>query len=422
MQDNHLHEPFQSAYRVNHSTETALLKVQNDILQALDSQQVAVLVLLDLSAAFDTIDHCILLQRLSHDFAIKGNALKWFHAYLTDRTQAVSIDTEKSSQQVLRFGVPQGSVLGPKLFGMYTKPLGSVISQHNVTYHFYADDSQLYLAFRIEGTNLQDFSCSPIAKLEQSIDETCTWMKANKLKVNESKTEVILFGTKQRLQKLGNITVRVGEEHITPTKCVKNLGVHYDQQLSMEVHVRAICRNVHMHLRNISRIRRYLSQDATQLLVRALAISRIDYCNVLLAGITSEKLQRLQRLENTCARVIALTPRMTHIRPVLKALHWLPVKERIEFKVLVHTYRALHDSSPLYIKDMLKPYTPARPLRSGDQLLLQKPTITTTTFGRRTFAYMAPSLWNPLPYAIKSAQTLETFKSKLKTHLFAAAY
>jgi hypothetical protein len=123
-----------------------------------------------------------------------------------------------------------------------------------------------------------------------------------------------------------------------------------------------------------------------------------------------------------CARVVTLTPRASHITPVLKDLHWLPVKQRVEYKVLVHVYRALNGSSPQYITDMIRVYHPRRSLRSGQKLLLHKPAISTTTFGARTFPYVAATLWNDFPDGIKSAVSLEAFRSRLKTHLFATAY
>jgi hypothetical protein len=117
------------------------------------------------------------------------------------------------------------------------------------------------------------------------------WMRENKLKLNENKTKVILFGTKQRLNRLENIRIRIGDAIIKPVACVKNLGVHYDQQMTMETHIRSVSRSIHMHLRNISKIRRFLSREAAQLLVHALAISRLDYGNSLLAGISNKRLQ-----------------------------------------------------------------------------------------------------------------------------------
>ncbi len=144
---NHLRELLQSAYSSYHSTETALTLIHNDIMLAMDNQKVVLLLLLDLSAAFDTVDHEILLSRLRIRFGVEGKALDWFRSYLTDRTQSVMIDGKMSSAKDLRCGVPQGSVLGPILFCIYTSPLGDLLRSHNIRYHFYADDSEIYLAF-----------------------------------------------------------------------------------------------------------------------------------------------------------------------------------------------------------------------------------------------------------------------------------
>ena len=133
----------QSAYRTGHSTETALLKVMNDCLTGCDNSNVCLLSLLDLSAAFDTIDHEILLKRLEVTFGIQSNALLWFKSYLHNRKQTVVVDGVKSEWYDIKYGVPQGSVLGPILFTLYMQPLSGVINKHNVSYHFYADDTQL---------------------------------------------------------------------------------------------------------------------------------------------------------------------------------------------------------------------------------------------------------------------------------------
>ena len=143
-----LYEIFQSAYRQLHSTETALLCVQNDPLQAVDNEGGAILVLLDLSAAFDTIDHQKWLNLLNQSFGIRGVALKWFESYLKDRTQTVQIGPCTSTTVILRYGVPQGSVLGPILFTMYTTSPGNIIRKHGLNFHLYAADTQLYISFQ----------------------------------------------------------------------------------------------------------------------------------------------------------------------------------------------------------------------------------------------------------------------------------
>ena len=155
---NNLMEPLQSAYRPHHSTDTALLRVKTDILKAMDNQEVACLVLIDLSAAFDTVDHKILLERLENYFGITRTALRWIRSYLTNRSQRVVIgDTNttgaKSSRISLECGVPQGSALGPILFTLYTSPLGQICSS-KVHYHLYADDQQLYLSFKPDPTGV----------------------------------------------------------------------------------------------------------------------------------------------------------------------------------------------------------------------------------------------------------------------------
>ena len=392
--------------------------MQNDILDSLDNQQVAILLLLDLSAAFDTVDHQILLHRLETDFVVRGKALAWFESYLTGRSQAVCVNEETSEPQVLALGVPQGSVLGPKAFGIYMKPLGSIIGQNKILYHFYADDSQIYVTSKFDKHHIS----AAVGSIEECIENIRVWMRKNMLKLNDSKTEVIVFGTKQKLRGMEKIKIRIGDADIFPKPVVRNLGAYFDETMSMEHHIRRLSRTVHMHLRNISRVRKYLSQEATQLLVHALVISRIDYANSLLAGITSERIQRLQRLQNICARIITLTPKHAHITPVLKQLHWLPVEQRIEFKFLLHIYKALNGMSPSYIREMFELYQPARSLRSKDKCLIKRPPSVSATYGNRKFGYVAALLWNGLPYDIKTSQTIDCFKNRLKTHLFRKAY
>ncbi|KAK3744261.1 hypothetical protein QZH41_007431 [Actinostola sp. cb2023] len=184
LEKNDLYDIYQSAYKKQHSTETALVRVQNDLLMALDSGSSVILLMLDLSAAFDTIDHSILLHRLSHRFGIKEKVLEWFESYLSDRRQAVVVNAITSSWHYLPFGVPQGSVLGPILFTMYISPIGDLVRRHNISYHMYADDTQLYLSFRS-----QDQASLDVAKssMEQCFNAIKKWMHSNFLKLNEDK-------------------------------------------------------------------------------------------------------------------------------------------------------------------------------------------------------------------------------------------
>ena len=187
--DHHLYETFQSAYRSGHSTETAVLRVQNDVLQAIDRGDCVFLVLLDLSAAFDTVSHELLLERLCTEFGVTDSAFVWVRSYLDNRTQSVVIAGDASTPAHLKCGVPQGSVLGPDFFSDYSSPISSIIRAHGISVHCYAYDTQLYASFFPGQTETV-----VMVKLEQCIGELRKWMNSNKLKLNDSKTEFVIFG------------------------------------------------------------------------------------------------------------------------------------------------------------------------------------------------------------------------------------
>ena len=217
------YEIFQSAYRQLHSTETALLRVQNDLPQAVDNEGGAILVLLDLSAAFDTVDHQKLLNLLNQSFGIRGVALKWFESYLKDRTQTVQIGSCTSTPVTLKYGVPQGSVLGPILFTTYTTPLGNIIRKHGLNFHLYADDTQLYISFQ-PGVSVSKETA--ISCLEACIKDIDIWMTNNLLKLNDDKTELIVITTHSNTSQNQHIGINIGDSLITPSsEPPRNLGV-----------------------------------------------------------------------------------------------------------------------------------------------------------------------------------------------------
>ena len=185
---SHASNDYQSAYRKFHSTKTALLKIHNDILSSMDDGRVTALTLLDLSAAFDTIDHTILRRRLGNWFGVSGKAMDWFKSYLTGRSQRIKLGNCLSSRSDLSFGVPQGSVLGPLLFTLYTTPLGSLVSGHAIPHDLYADDSQLYVSFS------SGDSAAALNGLQSCFASVQSWMSTNKLKLNPAKTEFLLIG------------------------------------------------------------------------------------------------------------------------------------------------------------------------------------------------------------------------------------
>ena len=331
LHNNNLYENFQSGFRAHHSTETALVKVANDILIASNDGLLSVLILLDLSAAFDTIDHHILLQRLEHLVGIRGAALRWFESYLSDRSQFVNTNDTCSLREKVRYGVPQGSVLGPILFTLYMLPLGKIIRKHSIHFHCYADDTQLYLSMKPDEVD-------QLSKFKACLKDIKSWMTSNYLLLNSDKTEIIVLGPKHLRDQLidGNFTL--DGINITSRATVKNLGVTFDQDMSFQSHIKQITKIAFFHLRNIAKVRHILSQSDAEKLVHAFVTSRLDYCNSLLSGCPAKSLNSLQLVQNAAARVLTGARRGDHITPSLASLHWLPVKYRIEFKILPSLY------------------------------------------------------------------------------------
>lgn len=429
---NSLAPYYQSAYRQMHSTETALLRVYNDIVNYVDQKHCVLLVLLDLSAAFDTIDQNILISRLRNHFGIEGNALQWITSYLTDRHQAVRISNTSlqstsaalqetsdttSHSTILKYGVPQGSVLGPILFTLYTAPLSDIISAHGIQHHLYADDTQLYTPIS-EGTEHQTLS-----KIQECCMSVKKWMKTNKLKLNDAKTEVILFGTDYNRKTIDIDSLVVGDSTISIEKSgsVRNLGVHFNSDLSMRTQVTKICQTAHYHLKNIGKIRNILDENNCKMIIHSLVTSRLDYCNSLLQGLPSYNLDKLQKIQNKAAKMITLSKGREHAQPILRSLHWLPVHQRIKFKILCIVFKCLHNIAPSYLSELLCRYTPRRPLRSQSEDLLITPDHR-LQLADKAFSISGPKLWNTIPGILKQSETIEIFKKQLKSELFKEAY
>ena len=413
MSENRLYSKTQSAYRENHSTETALLRVHNDIMIALDARKDVVLVMLDLSAAFDTLDHNILLNRLQHHFGITGTVLDWFRSYLKDRVHRVSINSTTSTEAFLRFGVPQGSVLGPLLFTLYITPLDEIITSHGLDNMLFADDSQIYIVCN----SPQDVKLD----LESCVENVRQWMRSNMLILNDGKTEVIQFSSRYKRDVTKLDSLRIGTCNITPSTKVKNLGATIDSDGSMACHINNVCKSSFFALSKIGKIRTLIDSQTTERLIHAFVTSRLDYCNSLLYGIPNYQLEKLQSIQNAAARLVTRTKKFEHISPILYRLHWLPVKERIKFKIALFTFKILRGECPIYLNPLVDVRVPERALRSTNRLLLTRRDTRSTTvnYGHRAFSISAPLLWNELPFNINCLDlSCDVFKSQLKTYLF----
>ena len=387
LESRSLLEPFQSAYRKCHSTETALLRVVNDLLQASDSGHVSILSLLDLSAAFDTIDHNILIKRLNTTFGCSGTVLDWFTSYLSFRTQSVLVG-HTSTPSALKCGVPQGSVLGHLLFTLYTQSLGTVICQSGHSYHFFADDSQLH-----NSSTPSDFPVL-VHSLKDCIEDVAEWMCDSMLKMNHDNTKLIAIGTKPKISQvtLSLTPVSISGHNIPFSQSVRNLGVSIDD----------LCCILFCQLRRLGKIRPFLSTDAANKLTVSFVLTRLDYCSSLLAGLPDNKLNKLQRIQNQTARIVLRKPRHVSAISLLRTLHWLPVKARIQYKIACLCFQCLSNNTmPHYLSYLLHPNQPSRTLSSLDTSLLSVPRFCLETFGRRSFSVFGPAVWNSLPLSLK---------------------
>ena len=248
----------------------------------MNKQHVTLLVLLDLSAAFDTIDRKMLIDRLKTRCGITNVSLRWFESYLENRSERVVVNEAESRSFDIQFGLAQGSCLGPLLFRIYTGELFDIIKPHLPSVMCYADDTQLYVSFSPKDNCGEE---EAIAAMERCIKDIQKWMKEAKLQLNTDKTELLLIGTKQQLQKINMSTLGVGNDLTKPSKEVKNLGVWLDPSLTMNTHINKTCSIAFYHLYNLHRIRKYLSQDSVEILIHTLIYSRIDYCHSLYLGL-----------------------------------------------------------------------------------------------------------------------------------------
>ena len=428
---NHLLNTFQSAYTKSHSTETTLLAVHDHIIKAMGKKQVTALCLLDLSSAFDTIDHTILLQRLSSWFGINGIALSWIKSYLTSRSFKVNVNGSLSSVFPVLFGVPQGSVLGPLLFTLYTTPLSSLISASPVSHHLYADDTQLFISFSTDNFEIN------IRCLENTLSKVSSWMASNFLSLNPSKTEFLLIGLPTQLSKISDAVLHLSSETtVSPIPAARNLGVIFDSNMSMSDHISTLSKISLSQIRDIRRIRSNLDHNTARTIVTSLIHSRLDYCNSLFLNLPVSQLKRLQFILNASARAVTRTPKFSHISPVLKSLHWLKINERIHFKVLSLTYKVLQTNQPIYLRKLLT-VQPASNTRSSSVVTLVRCSTTRLHVNDRSFSYYAPILWNSLPKEFRQpaahsfdatcfhpvlALSSSEFHSKLKTFLFTHSY
>ena len=430
---NNLYCKNQSGYRKFHSCETSNIHMYDTILKDMDNGNVVALLLLDMSSAFDTVDHVILLDLLSNCYGITGDVHRWFKSYLQNRSYCVNVRNAFSDYICALFGVPQGSILGPILFILYTKHLEHIAQNHNLNIKLYADDSQLYISFNPTEDNYSMF-CDKINKCMADIK---SWVEMKFLMLNEGKTKLILL-SKPSVVMSESIILSVSGKTISEVnwdseKDLKSLGVYLDPNLDMNKYISYIRQFCIGQLSSWKRIATLLDVDTRLMLVKQILLSKMDYNNSLLCGLPDYMIKSLQFVINCAVRFVYNVRYNEHITPYIAQAHILPVKYRIEYKVCLTVFKCLRDLAPHYLQELLQWKIPTHtvlisnindcdhvPRTTQDPYLL----IIPSDFGKRTryrsrsFSHYAPSCWNKLPYSIRSCASKSLFKTKLKTYFY----
>lgn len=342
---------------------------------------------------------------------IQGLAWKLLQSFLSGRSQTVDLDGHKSTPFSLPCGVPQGASLSPTLFNIYMIPLATLIRSFGFSLTSYADVTQIVLSFN--DANERDTG----ARFYDCMTAIANWMASNCLKLNSSKTEVIVFGNNPHVWTSSWWPSDLGSCPI-PTPKAKNLGVIVDSRLSFREHVSSVVSSCFHILRTLKKIKPYLSEGHFRTVVTVLIMSRLDYCNGLYLNAHKQQINRLQIIQNAAARLLLDIPKFTSVRNELIQLHWLSVKQRLRFKALCIVFKAVNGLGPDFLRQKFKWYAPGRPLHSSGAKHVCIPTVKRANWGGRNFTTCASKSWNDLPFLLKNFSDYFIFRKALKTWLF----
>jgi len=315
-------------------------------------------------------------------------------------------------------GVPQGSVLAPLLFATYLSPIQNLFQSFGVLHQQYADDTQIYISVTPQSLT------SVSNNLQDCLSAVKDWFSHNGLVINPDKSETLLLSTPQRIKKLDSLgfaNINVGGTAVSFSDNMRTLGITLDSTLTFNKHVENICRSGYCHLRAIRHIRKIIDEADANALARAFVQSRLDYCNSLLFNTSENNFSKLQRLQNSLARIVTQSPRCIPSLSLLQYLHWLPIKHRVNYKIASLTFKIWQSGRPQPLSELLHKYTCGRSQRSLYINTLVKPR-THLALCDKSFSVAAPQVWNALPLEMRLCTSHQNFHTNLKSTLFTAAF
>ena len=394
----------QSGFRNNHSCESALTAIIDDWITAIDKNKIVGTVLLDLSKAFDLVDHKILLSKL-RCYQFGEGSLTWFESYLTQRQQQVSIAGKLSSSMHISSGVPQGSVLGPLLFLLYINDLALEIDKSLID--FFADDATLTMT----GTCTADIA----QELNSDVVSAVNWCKRNKMTVNILKTKAMFLSSAQRQSYLQENApnIRIGNDQIQLSSHEKLLGVIVDSSLNWSSQVEATLKKGNSLLYLLGRIKIYLNSSTRKLYFNAYILPHIDYCCTIWGNCNNNLLDKLIKFQKRAARLILDKAMDTPSAELFQQLGWMRFAERVIYRKAILMYKSLHNLAPTYLSTKFTYTSEIHQvnLRSltDSTLYVPKPNL---EIYRKTFAYSGSKIWNTLPESVRGAPSLWAFKQR----------
>ena len=381
------------------------MKLSENIYKNIDDKKISLLILLDLSKAFDSVCHNILLRKCI-DLSIDPS---WFKSYLENRYQSVRLEDTISSSKQVEFGVPQGSILGPILFIIYINDMATALRDCLLVQ--YADDSQILIKGNVQELDLL------IEKAENLLNKAKRYFQINGLNINESKTKCMFIGSRQYIAQIPeNTVINFNGFTIEKSEYVKNLGVYYDQYMLFNFHINEMSKKVNGTLIFLNRIKDRFDSEMRAMVVQSLALSIVNYCLKIWGSTTKQQIQRVQKLQNFAAKIIdGKAKKFDHASPILKKFEWLNIRQKIEYDLCILIFKIVRNLLPewLFTVDTVGSRRD-RITRANRNLYIQR---TVTDIGGRSLIKQGSLLWNKLPSSLKNIQNVNTFKSHLKKHI-----
>lgn len=393
----------QSGFRSLHSTVTALLEATNTWALNIDRGCVNAVVFLDLKKAFDTVDHGILLSKLNA-YGIGGVEGGWFESYLNNRKQKCSVNGKLSSQRSLLCGIPQGTILGPLLFLIYINDLPNCLTHSQA--RMYADDTHLTFA----SNRIDDIE----SHLNEDLANVNKWLLCNKLTLNQSKTEFMLIGSRQRLNTFQAAPIlALNNETIKQVPHTKSLGVHIDENLTWNEHIKQLVKKIASGIGSLKRVRNCIPASTLNTIYNSLVQSHFDYCSEVWGSCGKIQATKLQKLQNRAARILTHSNYDTNAEPLIEDLGWKKLDSQRNLQKAVMVYKSLNGLAPDYMQSIFE-YRDNLPYQLRDsehKLVIPKPR---TNYGKNSIGYNGAVLWNDLPVGLRQASSLQEFKNGCK--------